>query len=325
MNWQISAESQLKESSLQIEDFWQQHMVFGTFRGQNGVKIKTAHCVPSQPRGALVLLNGRVETYLKYKEVIYDLYRNGFVCFTYDHRGQGLSERMTTDPQHGYVEDFDHYVADSFTFIEQVVRPVWPDELLLLCHSMGGAIGALCLIQQPQLFSRAVLCSPMFGIKPALPNWLATVLISVGLKANRLRKKDSGYFFGQKSYTAYPFQVNPLTHSKIRYNTVKALYEASPDLQIGGVTSEWLAAAHQAMLTIEAQAERIVTPTLVLSSGHDLIIDNNRQRKVVNSIPDCTYLTIEHAFHELLTERDDIRNPAMQSALDFLTGEPFDA
>jgi len=320
MNWYITQENEL-ESGIDhhLESFWQNEVKQGQFCGVEDVSIHFAHCIPEEPKGAIVLSNGRVETFLKYKEVMYDFYQNGFACFTLDHRGQGLSGRMTQDPQHGYVKDFAHYVEDLSTFVKDIVRPQWESELQLVCHSMGGAIGALTLLKHPELFERAVLCSPMFGIKPSLPDWAATAIVEAGLKINRIRNKESGYFFGQKPYTVYPYQVNPLTHSKVRYESMVELYKGMTELQLGGVTTEWLAAAKDAMNEIERRASEISIPVLVLSAARDIIIDNRRQRKVAASIPKGTTVKIAHARHELLMERDSIRNETMGKLLDFLS------
>ena len=159
----------------------------------------------------------------------------------------------------------------------------------------------------------------MFGIKPSLPNWLANGLIRTGLAVNRMKKADSGYFFGQTPYIAFPFALNKLTHSKARYALFRELYDEEQDIQLGGVTTEWLAAAHQAMNKIENSAGAITTPTLVLSADDDAIIDNKRQRLVAQRMPNATLEIVPRAYHELFTESDDIRERSLTRILDFLT------
>ncbi|MFC3093734.1 alpha/beta fold hydrolase [Alteromonas sediminis] len=320
MSWNLTEEQALESGYFShINAFWQNHVVLGQFIGEENIELHFAYCIPENPKGAIVLCNGRVETFLKYKEVIYDFYQNGFACFTLDHRGQGLSGRMTQDPQHGYVKHFAHYVDDLCTFVSNIVQPQWKGDLSLVCHSMGGAIGALTLLHRPELFERAVFCSPMFGIKPSLPDWAATAIVEAGLKINRIRNRESGYFFGQKPYTVYPFQVNPLTHSKVRYECMVELYKDTPALQLGGVTTEWLAAAKDAMNEIELRAFEISQPVLVFSSARDIIIDNKRQRIVAATMPSGELVKVAHARHELLMERDDIRNPVLARIMDFLS------
>jgi len=319
MDWKFTSEKDLVNTfNNTIDPFWEEQVSRGHFAGKGDVDVHYAWCIPDTPRSTIVISSGRIESYLKYKELVFDLYQNGFAVFILDHRGQGLSGRMTHDPQHGYVAHFDDYVDDLVYFTQNIVVPKQQGRLQLLCHSMGGAIGALTLLRLPTLFSKAVLASPMFGIKPALPNWLANSLITAGLAVNKLRKQQSGYFFGQTPYIAYPYSLNKLTHSKTRYGLFRALYDEERRIQLGGVTTEWLCAAHGAMNTIEKSAGAITTPSLVLSADNDAIIDNKRQRRVVGQMPNARLVVIEKAYHEIITESDDLREEAMTKVLDFL-------
>ncbi|BFT28966.1 alpha/beta fold hydrolase [Alteromonas sp. D210916BOD_24] len=320
MGWTLTSENNLATTlAKQINPFWQEQVTLGRFNGKDGVTVRFAYCIPPSPKATVVISSGRIESYLKYKELIFDFFQNGFAVFILDHRGQGLSDRMTRDRQHGYVANFDDYVDDLITFIDTVVEPNQQGELHLVCHSMGGAIGALTLLRRPYLFSKAVLASPMFGIKPALPNWLANGLIRTGLAVNRMKKKDAGYFFGQTPYIAFPFSLNKLTHSKSRYALFRELYDEEQEIQLGGVTTEWLAAAHEAMHTIEQSAGGIRTPALILSADSDTIIDNKRQRKVAQTMPNATLEIIPRAYHELFAESDDIRQRVLTRVFDFLS------
>lgn len=322
MDWTFTSEKDLATVlATEINPFWQEQVTPGKFTGKDNIPLSFAYCIPASARATIVICSGRIESYLKYKEFVFDLYKNGFAVFIVDHRGQGLSGRMTRDPQHGYVANFDDYVNDFITFVKSAVIPRQQGKLHLVCHSMGGAIGALALLRMPNMFCKAVLASPMFGIKPALPNWLANGLIRLGLAVNRLKKKDAGYFFGQAPYIALPFSLNKLTHSKNRYALFRTLYNEERELQLGGVTTEWLHAAHEAMHKIEDSASAITTPSLILSADSDSIIDNRRQRLVAKCFPNARLDIIANAYHELFTETDDIRTSAMTRMLDFLVDE----
>ena len=134
-----------------------------------------------------------------------------------------------------------------------------------------------------------------------------------------MKKADAGYFFGQTPYIAFPFSLNKLTHSKTRYALFRELYDEEQEIQLGGVTTEWLAAAHQAMNRIEDSAGAITTPAIVLSADDDAIIDNKRQRRVARLMPNAELEIIPRAYHELFTESDDIRERSLSTILDFLT------
>ena len=320
MDWTLTSEQNLASTfATEINPFWQRSVSQGEFIGKDDITVRYAYCIPETPRSTIVISSGRIESYLKYKELIFDMFNNGFAVFILDHRGQGLSGRMTHDRQHGYVADFSDYVDDLVTFVETIVKPRQQGDLQLVCHSMGGAIGALTLLRRPHLFTKAIFASPMFGIKPSLPNWLANGLIRTGLAVNRMKKKESGYFFGQTPYIAFPYSLNKLTHSKVRYALFRELYDEEQEIQLGGVTTEWLRAAHEAMNTIEDSAGGILTHSLVLSADDDTIVDNKRQRVVAKRMANATLEIIPRAYHELFTESDEIRDRSLKRMFDFLT------
>lgn len=320
MSWKFTDEATLKTHfSTTIEDFWNTQVTQSTMTGKDGVTVHCAWCKPEDATDTVVISSGRIESLLKYKELIFDLYNNRLAVFILDHRGQGLSGRMTEDPQHGFVASFDDYVDDLLAFTDDIVTPHQAGNLYLLCHSMGGAIGALTLLRDPSRFDKAVLASPMFGVRPALPGWLANSLVHTGLAWNRLRNKQSGYFFGQTPYVAFPYTLNKLTHSKTRYEIFRQLYDEERQIQLGGVTSEWLHAAQVAMNRIEACAPQITTPTLIFSADGDAIIDNERQRRVAKRFADAQLEVVPEAYHELFTEADVYRDDVLNQVMRFFT------
>ncbi|AYA65879.1 alpha/beta fold hydrolase [Alteromonas sp. RKMC-009] len=315
----ISTEHSLIHNSDAIPAFWQQHVTSGVLTARDGVKLAYALCIPAQPAATIVISSGRIEAYLKYQEVMFDLYNQGFAVFTMDHRGQGLSDRMTANPHQGFVRDFADYVSDLHLFITEVVSARQPDgERYLLAHSMGCAIGALTTLAHPSLFQKLVFCSPMFGIRPALPGWIANSLLNMVERRYQKAGQQEGYFIGQKDYSPVTFDANHLTHSELRYRLFRDTYANTPEVQLGGVTVHWLRAAMKAMDFIENNAGDIKQPVLILSAGDDTVVDNRRQRRVAGLMPDAVLHSCEGAYHEILIEADRIREPAMNKILDFL-------
>ena len=147
-----------------LPDFWRQHAVEGEFKGKDGVTIRYAALRQAKVDRAILIVNGRGESYLKYQELAGDLWRQGYSLYLIDHRGQGMSDRMLDDPQKGYVDQFDDYVVDLKQFHDQIIMADQPAKLFLLAHSMGGAISARYLERWPDDIKAAVLSSPMLGI-----------------------------------------------------------------------------------------------------------------------------------------------------------------
>ncbi|NVK56318.1 MAG: alpha/beta fold hydrolase [Alteromonadaceae bacterium] len=315
--WFLSSEAQLVTSiSQRIEPFWQAHFTQGSFTGVGNVRVNYGYCIPDNAQYSVLISSGRIESLLKYKEVIYEFYHNNVAVFIVDHRGQGLSGRISRNPHHGYVDHFDQYVADLSWFIDNVVAPRQRGALNLLCHSMGAAIGALTILAKPACFNRVVFCAPMFGIRPALPGWMAGLLIGISRLYNAL-PGTSGYFFGQRDYHADDFNVNRLTSSQTRYQVFRTLYSEQPHIQLGGVTPQWLSAASKAMWDIEHHAARIDQPVLLFSAENDSVVDNQRQARVAAKMPAAELITVPGAQHEILLERDAIRQPVLARILDF--------
>ncbi|MDF2178696.1 alpha/beta fold hydrolase [Aliiglaciecola sp. CAU 1673] len=321
MEYFFSDEANLENDyATQIEGFWHNQVQTGQFSGVDDVDIAFAYVLHPQARGSIVISSGRIEGYLKYKETLFDLYQNHFSVFVLDHRGQGLSGRMSHNPHHGLVEDFDEYVSDLKTFYDGWVKPNSQHKPFLLGHSMGSAIGTLYLLAHPEDFQAAAFSAPMYGIKSPVPAFIANGLIGIGLRLNKLLSESPWYFIGQADYMALPFALNQLTHSPVRYKIFREEYDKEPKLKLGGVTFQWLSAAIKAMDKIEQQAHRLKVPVLVLQAGADLVVDNARQDAVCALMPHCRMETFAGAKHELLMEEDKHRHAALWTILTFFDG-----
>lgn len=296
-----------------IQPFWQNTVQHGRFEGVDKVNIAYAYVLHPQALGAVVISSGRIESLIKYKELVFDLYQNGYSVFIHDHRGQGLSGRMLDNPQIGYVQSFSEYVADFKQFIDEVVVKKTHHKPKLLCHSMGGAIGALLVMRFPDLFEKVAFSAPMFGIQPSLPSWFGKFLFSLHAAINN----KNNYFFGQKYYENLPFSANDLTHSEVRYQIFRQEYQQDPKVQLGGVSGHWLKMATEAMDEIEQNVHSFPIPSLVIQAGADQIVDNKRQSRVVAKMAHSTLLVIDGSKHELLEEQDKFRVPCLTAILEF--------
>ncbi|ELM3618586.1 alpha/beta fold hydrolase, partial [Aeromonas sobria] len=223
-----------------LPDFWRQHAVEGEFKSKDGVTIRYAALRQAKVDRAILIVNGRVESYLKYQELAWDLWRQGYSLYLIDHRGQGMSGRMLDDPQKGYVDHFDDYVVDLKQFHDQIIMADQPAKLFLLAHSMGGAISARYLERWPDDIKAAVLSSPMLGINlGGLPKWLAKGLATtIGTVGDWIGEPPYGP--GQGGYQDHGFADNGLTHSQSRYQAFRQLYELHPQIQLGGATAHWI-------------------------------------------------------------------------------------
>ncbi len=302
-----------------LPDFWRQHAIEGEFKGKDGIAIRYAALRQEKVDRAILIVNGRVESYLKYQELAWDLWRQGYSLYLIDHRGQGMSGRMLNDHDKGYVDQFDDYVVDLKQFHDQIIMADKPAKLFLLAHSMGGAISARYLERWPDDIRAAVLSSPMLGINlGGLPKWLAKGLATtIGTVGGWFGEPPYGP--GQGPYQDHGFADNELTHSHSRYQAFRQMYEQHPQIKLGGATAHWIYQGITGADAAIADAGAIKTPLLLLQAGNDSVVDNAAQDAF------CTKarceggkpLRIEGAWHELFIESDDKRQPALTAMLDF--------
>ncbi|GAA0811651.1 alpha/beta fold hydrolase [Colwellia asteriadis] len=322
----FSQESSLKQKiTNEIAEFWQQG-TFSSFKGAKKTRINYAYFATSPQQKCLIIVNGRNESYLKYQELSYDLTRQGFQVFLFDHRGQGLSERLLKSEYKGYVESFQDYVNDLNGFIDNVVTPHCQSKPYLLAHSMGGAIAARFMQDYPEKIQASVLSAPMLGFNTgAAPNVIARGLIKALNGFNRLVDDTPWYLISQQDYQVAKFADNELTQSKVRFKIFTELQEENPEIQLGGVTLQWLVEGINAQKAIFSNITALTTPTIVLQAGEDTVIDNASQDYFCQklhtvhpqSCPTSKPVLIEGARHELFFEKDIYRNETLNTLLDW--------
>ncbi|PKG85400.1 lysophospholipase [Colwellia sp. 75C3] len=307
-----------------ITYFWQQGL-FDSFSGVGEVNIHYAQFIQKQTDlQTIVVVPGRCESYLKYQELAFDLYHQGYNIFIIDHRGQGLSGRLLPNREKGYVTKFQHYIDDLQCFIEDIVTQQCSEKPYLLAHSMGGAIATRFMQNFPYTIKAAVISSPMLGFYSALiPQNIAKALVTIKLRLNNIISKTPWYFIGQKNYSSVSFTENKLTHSKHRYRHFVDLYKNNKRIQLGGVTTHWLAECIAAQKEIFAQISQLKTPILLLQAGSDTVVCQQAQNDFCQqlyasqpqSCPGGLPNRIEHAYHELFFETDDYRNQAVAQSI----------
>jgi lysophospholipase len=334
----LTTESELKQpaTAAAIESFWSSTGRSGTFEGQRGVRIafmRFEQPQGSRQAGAIIIVSGRTESMLKYKETVRDLYRAGYSVYIHDHRGQGLSGRepeTASTPEKGHVSDFQYYVDDLRKFIATQVLPAGQPKHFLLAHSMGGAIAALFLESDSIELGRmdaAVLSSPMLEIKgvAGMPADLASCDVAAKFVASG---KATDYIISGEGYNPRPFESNEYTHNETRYKRLLAQVNAVPQIRLGSPTHGWFDAACKAALQARSNAGRVRLPTYVLVAGGDSIVHNDGAVEFCNgmrrAMPSANCggregvpFVVKDARHELLIEDDAMRDMALRHALGF--------
>lgn len=310
---QFTTESQLQldETKQAINSFYK-NGVSGVFMGRENVPIFYTYFLQESPSKAIVISSGRTEAAIKYKELIYDLFRQGFSVYIHDHRGQGLSGRMTSDREMGYIDEFQYYIDDLHTYYKKFVLQNNHKSLYLLTHSMGGAIGMRYLQQYPSVFNAAAFSSPMLGFVPGTCQ-----------AVSQLYSDTPEYAITQGEYNdnQIEFESNTLTGSEIRYKRMLDAYQETPEAQLGGATYQWLYKSCLEYDIMRAQINLITTPFILFSADTEEIVDPLAHEAFVTRAQKngkiCKAYLVENAKHELLIEKDEQRIEVLNETLSY--------
>lgn len=303
-----------------LTDFWRAREE-AEFTGVDNVPVRFVRfCAPGNDR-VIVVCPGRIESYVKYAELAYDLFHLGYDVLIIDHRGQGLSGRMLEDTHRGHVVNFSDYVDDLAAFWQQEVASGPWRKRYILAHSMGGAISELFLQRHPQVCDAIAMCAPMFGIIIRLPDWVVRPLLDWAESYPRFRE---GYALGTGSWTALPFAINILTHSRERYRRNLRFYADEPKLRVGGPTMHWVREGIQAGEQALAGAADDATPTLIIQAEDEHVVDNRMHQRFCDIRAAAGHpceggkpFVIQGAYHEILFEKDAMRSVALNAIVDF--------
>lgn len=280
----------------------------GWLRLRDGKRLRYALAKPERAaRGTVLLLAGRNETIEKYFETIGDLTSRGFAVATFDWRGQGGSDRQIRDASRGYIDGIETYVRDLETFIETVLVPECRAPYVILAHSMGGLVALAAVPKLVRRFERMVLSAPLVGVGPGAPGrgpLALTVAIMrwIGLGRVPIRRVE-------RSGGTQTLANNTLTSDPVRAERNRRLVEAAPHLFVRSLTARWLHACFQEMRRLD-DSDVIATlhlPTLFVTAGADRVVDSPRAERLAWRMRSGHVLSIPHARHELLQERDEIR------------------
>jgi lysophospholipase len=258
--------------------------------------------------GVCVQLNGQTEFIEKYIEVIGELCARGFTVATFDWRGQGGSARSLADPLKAHVRAFAEYDDDLTSFLEQVVKPISPMPPIALAHSMGGQILLRTLHDRPGAFSAAALSAPMLGIST---RGHPAPLVRLVAALQNLAGQSDAFAWGMAAHDPLlaTFDTQLCTSDRARFARTQEFLKANPSLRLGGPTWGWIEAAYRSMARVMAPgfAEAIQTPVLICGAGRDRVVRVEAKRDLARRLPHGTYLELADSEHEILMERDTIR------------------
>jgi acylglycerol lipase len=261
----------------------------GRFGGEGGLEIYWQAWLPEgEPRAVVVLAHGASEHGGRYAWTGEQLAGRGYALYAIDHRGHGRSagDRAVIDRMGNAVEDLHTLVERA-----QGAHPGRP--LVLLGHSMGGAVALAYTAEHEDALDALVLSGALAVLEAASPvqrvagRVLSAVAPSLGVVAI-----DSSAVSRDPQVVA-DYDADPLNyHGKLPARTVAELSRAIdgfPD----AVTRFRLP-----MLVMHGTADRLVP-----IAGSEMVVDRTGSE-------DKTFKRYEDLFHEILNE------PERQQVLD---------
>lgn len=289
-----------------------------TFRSSDAKHDLSACFFPAvNPKGVLVMVNGRSESWLKYVPLYRELNSAGYTVYSYDHRGQGLSPRLTPgNPQIGYVDEFPAYSRDLGLFLDEVRLRENSRRISLIGNSMGGAVIVDWISGHPDSgIDKIVLCSPMFRIKTdPWPEPVARIVLGV----LHLLGQGASYAPGEGDALATePFEHNRVTASRERWEEILLLRKNHPEALIGGASVDWVIEALNGTARIRKSTGCLGPETLILEAGRDSFVTPFHPAPTPLH-PGPRIVVFPEGRHELLMESEPIRQEAIRLILSFL-------
>lgn len=232
------------------------------------------------PRGTVVIAHGLGEHAGRYKQLALDLGDAGWEVHAADFRGHGNS-----GGEHGVIPSLESMRDDihaSLTFARATATP----PIVLLGHSMGGAMAAWTVAQDPTVADALVLSSPALraDLSPLQKLMMGTVgrlmpnfTVGNGLDAD---------FISHDPAVVQAYRSDPMVHDRISSRLAQAIIVAGD--------------------IVRAAAPTWKTPTLLLFSGDDRLVDARGSAEFAAKAPPSVVTShrFDTLYHEIFNERD---------------------
>jgi len=274
-----------------------------TFETHDGVALFYRHwaATAGSPRGAIVMFHRGHEHSGRMDHLPFELDLPDFDFFAWDARGHGRSPG-----ERGHSPSFGTSVRDVQTFVDHIGarHGFAPESIAVIAQSVGAVVAATWVHDYAPRIRALVLASPAFKVKLYVP---------LALPGLRLMRAMRGNFF-VKSYVKAKF----LSHDPERV----ASYDSDP-LIARAISVDVLLGLYQASERIVADAAAITTPTQLLMSGADWVVEHGPQHAFFDRLG--TTHKEKHVLpgflHDTLGEKD--RAPVLAEVRRFLL-ELFD-
>ena len=268
-----------------------------------------------EAKGVVLISHGFCESAEKYKELAWYFYQAGFSVYIPEHCGHGRTYRLTKDPCKVHIDSFWRYVKD-LSYVADRVREENPDlPLMIFGHSMGGAIAAVTLAENPGKFQKGILNAPMIlhrtgKIPPAIAYGASFLMCSLG--------KSEDYALGQHGFRDDESFGNSSSLSRVRYDYYYEKRRSIPEFQNNGASYQWGLEAYRMTREILGRSwKKITVPVTLFQAERDTLVYNKAQEKLIRCLPKGKLIRVPGAKHEIYRCGNDILRPYLNKVLGF--------
>jgi acylglycerol lipase len=199
------------------------------FAGCRDTKLYGQAWLPAGPaRAVIVISHGLGEHGGRYAELASRLVEKGFAVYALDHRGHGRSGGPRAN-----IERFDYVVSDLGAFVGRAQRHHPGLPVILLGHSMGGAIALGCALKYENALRALVLSAPALAVaeEPSMLKRLTVRMLS-SLRPDAGVMKIAARAISRDSSVVRAYESDPMVfHGAIPARTVEELLEAMHSLR----------------------------------------------------------------------------------------------
>ncbi|CAN1519692.1 MAG TPA: lysophospholipase [Mycobacterium sp.] len=261
-----------------------------TFVGVGGIRIVYDAWTPdAEPRGVVVLAHGYGEHARRYDHVARRFGASGLLTYALDHRGHGRSGGKRVRVRH-----MSEFVGDFRTLVEIATAEHPGLPLIVLGHSMGGAIVLAYGAQYPDSYHLMVLSGPAIAAHTGVSRAKAMLGKAVGsvLPDLPIEQIDADAVSSDPDVVA-EYEADPLVYrGKIPAGIGKALLVVGEGMP--------------------ALAARITAPLLVVHGEHDTLVAAAGSERLVKCVAsrDVELKVYPKLYHEVFNEpeRDRVLN-----------------